>query len=245
MASRRSCSGDPASVRSRRRSSRHRTARLASRRKRRFADLVALSRHARLIVSGDTGPLHIAAAVGVPAVGVFGPTNPRRNGPWRDEDISISRYDVCDCHYERRCRRDDDALVSRVDLGRGSRGGDRHAARTAGGFTACVTGAAGLDRIARLRVPLGFACAVVAFWLARPSPASVLAGMSVAALGELIRLWAAGHIEKGREITRSGPYRFMRHPLYAGSAVMGVGFMIAATEPCRPPWSSASISSSR
>ena len=69
---------------------------------------MALSRHARLIVSGDTGPLHIAAAVGVPAVGVFGPTNPRRNGPWRDEDISISRYDVCDCHYERRCRRDDD-----------------------------------------------------------------------------------------------------------------------------------------
>ena len=73
-----------------------------------IGDLVALSRHARLIVSGDTGPLHIAAAVGVPAVGVFGPTNPRRNGPWRDEDISISRYDVCDCHYERRCRRDDD-----------------------------------------------------------------------------------------------------------------------------------------
>jgi protein-S-isoprenylcysteine O-methyltransferase Ste14 len=82
--------------------------------------------------------------------------------------------------------------------------------------------------VARLRVPLGFACAVIAFWLARPSPASVVAGMSVAALGELIRLWAAGHIEKGREITRSGPYRFIRHPLYAGSAVMGVGFMIAA-----------------
>jgi len=82
--------------------------------------------------------------------------------------------------------------------------------------------------VARLRVPLGFVCAVIALWLARPSPASVLAGMSVAALGELIRLWAAGHIEKGREITRSGPYRLFRHPLYAGSAVMGVGFMIAA-----------------
>jgi lipopolysaccharide heptosyltransferase I len=71
-------------------------------------DLVEISRRARIIVSGDTGPLHIAAAVGVPAVGVFGPTNPRRNGPWRKEDATISRYEVCDCHYERRCRRDPD-----------------------------------------------------------------------------------------------------------------------------------------
>jgi lipopolysaccharide heptosyltransferase I len=70
-------------------------------------DLVALARLARLVVSGDTGPLHIAAAVGVPAVGVFGPTNPRRNGPWRTEDVAISRYESCDCHYQRRCRRDD------------------------------------------------------------------------------------------------------------------------------------------
>lgn len=80
----------------------------------------------------------------------------------------------------------------------------------------------------RLRVPLGFVCAAVAFWLARPTPLSLLVGMSVAALGEVIRVWAAGHIDKGREITRSGPYRHVRHPLYAGSAIMGVGFMIAA-----------------
>ena len=52
--------------------------------------------------------------------------------------------------------------------------------------------------------------------------------MSVAAIGELIRVWAAGHIDKGREVTRSGPYRYMRHPLYAGSTIMGLGFMIAA-----------------
>jgi protein-S-isoprenylcysteine O-methyltransferase Ste14 len=77
-------------------------------------------------------------------------------------------------------------------------------------------------------VPLGFACAAVAFWLAQPTPLSVAVGMSVAAVGELMRLWAAGHIDKGREITRSGPYRHVRHPLYAGSAIMGVGFMIAA-----------------
>ena len=76
-------------------------------------DLVAAARVARLIVSGDTGPLHIAAALDVPAVALFGPTNPRRNGPWHPDDISIERYDSCDCHYERRCRHD----VSRWCLG--------------------------------------------------------------------------------------------------------------------------------
>jgi len=68
-------------------------------------DLVALARGASLMISGDTGPLHIAAALGVPIVALFGPTNPRRNGPWASDDIAIARYDACDCHYERQCRR--------------------------------------------------------------------------------------------------------------------------------------------
>jgi lipopolysaccharide heptosyltransferase I len=67
-------------------------------------DLLAFSREARLMVSGDTGPLHIAAAVGVPIVSMFGPTNPARNGPWSPDDIAIARYESCPCHYERRCR---------------------------------------------------------------------------------------------------------------------------------------------
>ena len=72
-----------------------------------LADLVALSRRAALMVSGDTGPTHLAAAVGTPVVALFGPTNPARNGPWRPEDRSITRYEHCDCHYERRCRHDE------------------------------------------------------------------------------------------------------------------------------------------
>ncbi len=70
-----------------------------------LTDLVALSRAARLLVSGDTGPTHIAAAVGTPVVALFGPTDPVRNGPWNPDDRSLSRYTTCDCHYERRCRR--------------------------------------------------------------------------------------------------------------------------------------------
>jgi heptosyltransferase I len=69
----------------------------------RVADLLALSRAAALMVSGDTGPLHIAAAAGTPIVGIFGPTDPARNGPWSAEDRVVSRYSGCGCHYARRC----------------------------------------------------------------------------------------------------------------------------------------------
>lgn len=71
-----------------------------------LGDLVAILGEARLMVSGDTGPTHIAGAVGVPIVSLFGPTTPGRNGPWFPYDISISRYDACACHYERVCRRE-------------------------------------------------------------------------------------------------------------------------------------------
>lgn len=85
-----------------------------------------------------------------------------------------------------------------------------------------------LRRLARLRVPLGFAAFVAGFWLASPTPLTLLAGAGVAVIGQALRVWAAGHIEKGREVTRSGPYRLMRHPLYVGSAIMAVGFGVAA-----------------
>ena len=69
-----------------------------------IADLVALSRGAALFVSGDTGPAHIAAAVGTPIVGIYGPTRPSRNGPWSPDDVTVSRDAVCQCHHLRRCR---------------------------------------------------------------------------------------------------------------------------------------------
>lgn len=69
----------------------------------RLADLVALSRAASLIVSGDTGPLHVACAVGTPSVSVFGPTDASRNGPWDARDRVLTRYAACACHYKRQC----------------------------------------------------------------------------------------------------------------------------------------------
>ena len=46
------------------------------------AELIALTRRARLFVGGDTGPMHLAAALKIPIVAIFGPTNPERNGPF-------------------------------------------------------------------------------------------------------------------------------------------------------------------
>jgi lipopolysaccharide heptosyltransferase I len=71
-----------------------------------IADLVALSRRAALMVSGDTGPTHIAAALGTPIVGIYGPTRPARNGPMSPLDITVSRDTICQCHHLRRCRLD-------------------------------------------------------------------------------------------------------------------------------------------
>lgn len=83
--------------------------------------------------------------------------------------------------------------------------------------------------LATRRVTVGFACGVAALWLARPTWTTWVAGCSVAAIGELARVWAAGHLEKGREVTSSGPYRLTAHPLYVGSTIMGIGFAIAAS----------------
>ena len=71
----------------------------------RIRDLLALSRAAALMVSGDTGPLHIAVAAGTPIVALFGPTDPQRNGPIDAADVVVSKYADCSCHYQRRCHR--------------------------------------------------------------------------------------------------------------------------------------------
>jgi protein-S-isoprenylcysteine O-methyltransferase Ste14 len=86
-------------------------------------------------------------------------------------------------------------------------------------------------RLARWRVPLGFVAAVIAVILAQPTWASWRLGLLVAAVGEAVRIWAAGHLEKGREVTRSGPYRWMRHPLYVGSSILALGIVIASRHP--------------
>jgi len=84
------------------------------------------------------------------------------------------------------------------------------------------------EALARRRVTLGFLAAALSLALAQPTWRTWGAGFLLALAGECIRLWAAGHLEKGREVTRSGPYRFVRHPLYVGSIVIAGGVALAA-----------------
>jgi protein-S-isoprenylcysteine O-methyltransferase Ste14 len=82
--------------------------------------------------------------------------------------------------------------------------------------------------LARRRVPLGFVFGAGVLWLARPTMTSLIIGGAIAVAGESFRIWAAGHLEKGREVTRSGPYHLTRHPLYVGSTIIGLGLAVAS-----------------
>jgi len=61
-----------------------------------LVELIALERRARLFLGGDTGPLHLAAAVGTPIVAIYGPTDPARNGPFSCADIALSNFGPID-----------------------------------------------------------------------------------------------------------------------------------------------------
>lgn len=66
---------------------------------------IALARRARIFVGGDTGPLHLAAACKTPVVGIFGPTDPLRNGPFHKSDLVVSQPVPCGPCYKRTCEK--------------------------------------------------------------------------------------------------------------------------------------------
>lgn len=79
----------------------------------------------------------------------------------------------------------------------------------------------------RIRVPLGFVFGVLFIVFAAPTPALLGVGLAIAAVGLAIRAWSTGHIRKNKELATTGPYARTRNPLYLGSFIMGIGFMIA------------------
>jgi protein-S-isoprenylcysteine O-methyltransferase Ste14 len=80
----------------------------------------------------------------------------------------------------------------------------------------------------RIRVPLGFAFAAVYIWLAHPAKASIALGTIIALSGLVIRALASGHVQKNELLTTTGPYAYTRNPLYVGSIVLAIGFLVAA-----------------
>jgi protein-S-isoprenylcysteine O-methyltransferase Ste14 len=85
------------------------------------------------------------------------------------------------------------------------------------------------SRIARrIRVPLGFAFALLYWWFARPTPASMLWGAGLIFCGVALRAVASGHVQKNELLATSGPYAYTRNPLYLGSLILAAGFAVAA-----------------
>jgi lipopolysaccharide heptosyltransferase I len=66
-----------------------------------ISELIALTRRARLFIGGDTGPLHLAAALRVPVVAIFGPTDPARNGPYGTRSIVLRSAESVTSHARR------------------------------------------------------------------------------------------------------------------------------------------------
>lgn len=87
------------------------------------------------------------------------------------------------------------------------------------------------SRVARrIRVPLGFVFAAFYLWRARPDWLWLGIGAAMAGLGIFVRAMASGHVKKNEELTTTGPYAYVRNPLYLGSVLLAIGFALAARD---------------
>jgi len=86
------------------------------------------------------------------------------------------------------------------------------------------------DVVARLRVTCGFIMVAAFAWFSRPDGRSLAWGLPVSALGLLLRAWATGHVEKNIQLAESGPYAYVRNPLYLGTLLAAAGFAIASRQ---------------
>jgi protein-S-isoprenylcysteine O-methyltransferase Ste14 len=82
-----------------------------------------------------------------------------------------------------------------------------------------------LRRVLRPKIFPWYAMAAVLIWHADPTPARIGVGLLLVLAGEGLRFWSAGHLIKNQRLTVSGPYAHLRHPLYAGTMLVGVGLL--------------------
>src|SRR5690349_1208925 len=84
------------------------------------------------------------------------------------------------------------------------------------------------DAVARLRVFSGFVLVAAFAWFSQPDVRSLALGLPISAFGLLLRAWAAGHLEKNIRLAESGPYAYVRNPLYLGTLLVAAGLAIAS-----------------
>lgn len=86
------------------------------------------------------------------------------------------------------------------------------------------------DAVARLRVPSGFLLVIAFAWFSTPTGVSLAVGIPVSVIGLAIRAWAAGHLAKNQRLAVSGPYAWVRNPLYIGTLLVATGLVIASRQ---------------
>jgi protein-S-isoprenylcysteine O-methyltransferase Ste14 len=84
------------------------------------------------------------------------------------------------------------------------------------------------DFVQRLRVPCGFLLLITFAVFSQPSRLSLEIGIPISLLGLLLRAWAAGHLAKNKNLAVSGPYSYLRNPLYAGTLIAAAGLVAGA-----------------
>lgn len=84
------------------------------------------------------------------------------------------------------------------------------------------------DQVAKLRVPCGFLLVATFAWFSRPTLPSLAAGIPLSLCGLALRAWAAGHLAKNAQLARSGPYAWIRNPLYVGTLLVAAGLVLAS-----------------
>ncbi len=82
-----------------------------------------------------------------------------------------------------------------------------------------------LKKIRRVPIFIGAFLLVV---FARPNPVGMIIGIILTVVGEGIRIWAAGHLQKNEILTTTGPYAYVKNPLYIGTILITTGFCIFA-----------------
>jgi protein-S-isoprenylcysteine O-methyltransferase Ste14 len=86
------------------------------------------------------------------------------------------------------------------------------------------------DLVARLRVTCGFVLVAAFAWFSRPDARSLALGPAGVGARDCAARWATGHVEKNIRLAESGPYAYVRNPLYLGTLLVAAGFAIASRQ---------------
>jgi protein-S-isoprenylcysteine O-methyltransferase Ste14 len=80
------------------------------------------------------------------------------------------------------------------------------------------------------RILLSITVGIVLYVFAMPTTWTIIAGLPLILVGEGIRIWSSGHITKNTALVRTGPYAWIRHPLYLGNFLIGFGFAVMTAQ---------------